>query len=196
MPTSPRDSESSDSQPKWAFEPVAVVDYDPKWPDLAGRECDHLQQLLAPWLTGTIEHVGSTAIPGIAAKPILDLQAPIDNLDTAAHIAAVLTPHHWHYVPPELDQRPFRRFLVKVIHDRRAAHLHLMTADSDRWHQQLAFRDALRDNPEWVQAYGRLKHELAERYRTDREGYSAGKQQFVVDVLKRRTGRQDSLDQR
>ncbi|MUL82184.1 MULTISPECIES: GrpB family protein [unclassified Mycolicibacterium] len=178
--------------PNWAIEPVEVVDYDPRWPQLARHECAQLNRLLAPWLTGAIEHVGSTAIPGLSAKPILDLQASLENLDAASQIATVLAQQDWHYVPPSLDQRPFRRLLVKVADHRRTAHLHLMSADSDRWRQQLAFRDALRDDAELARAYGELKLRLADRHRTDREAYSIGKSRFVTDVLKRHTGREDS----
>lgn len=183
MAASPPDPESKETQPVWTYERVTVVDYDSRWPEFAARECNELHRLLTAWLTGTVEHVGSTAIPGMPAKPILDLQAPIDDLDSAAQIATVLTPYGWHYVPPELDRRPFRRFLVKVAHGRRAAHLHLMTIGSARWHQQLAFRDALRSNAELIRAYSQLKHELAERHPTDREAYAAGKHQFVERVL-------------
>jgi GrpB-like predicted nucleotidyltransferase (UPF0157 family) len=188
MTASPPEPEGNEAESVWAYEPVILVDYDHGWPELAARECHQLHQLLTTWLTGTVQHVGSTAIPGMPAKPILDLQAPVDDLDSAAQIATVLTPYGWHYVPPELDQRPFRRFLVKAFDGRRVAHLHLMTVGSARWHQQLAFRDALRTNPKLIRAYSHLKHELAERYPTDREAYSAGKQQFVEQVLRRGAG--------
>lgn len=187
MTASTPESEGHETQRFWAYEPVTVVHYHRRWPELAARECNHLDQLLADWLTGTVEHVGSTAIPGMPAKPILDLQAPIDDLDSATEIATVLAPYGWHYVPPDLDRRPFRRFLVKVVDGRRAAHLHLMTVGSARWHQQLAFRDALRSNAELARAYSQLKHELAERYPADREAYSAGKQQFVEQVIRSAT---------
>jgi GrpB-like predicted nucleotidyltransferase (UPF0157 family) len=169
--------------PSWATEPVTVVDYDPAWLQRGTHERDHLRQLLVPWLTDDVEHVGSTAVPGLAAKPIIDLQAPIHDLADADRIASVLAPHGWHYVPPALDQRPHRRFFIKVVHDRRATHLHLMTTASARWHQQLAFRDALRSNPDLVRTYTQLKHELVDRHEDDREAYTAGKQRFVEDVL-------------
>ncbi|MHA6630469.1 GrpB family protein [Pseudonocardia sichuanensis] len=169
--------------PSWATEPISVVEYDPAWHHQGARERDQLQQLLAPWRTDDVEHVGSTAVPDLAAKPIIDLQAPVQDLADAEQVAPVLAPHGWHYVPPELDQRPYRRFFVKVVHDRRAAHLHLMTTASARWHQQLAFRDALRADPGLVRTYAQLKHELAHRHEDDREAYTAGKQRFVDDVL-------------
>jgi GrpB-like predicted nucleotidyltransferase (UPF0157 family) len=179
------DRERSGSWPGWATEPVVVVDHDPAWADRGSTERDLLQPLLRTWLTGDIEHVGSTAIPGLAAKPIIDLQAPVDDLGVADTIADVIAAHHWHYVPPDLDQRPYRRFFVKVRDDHRIAHLHLMTTGSDRWHRQLAFRDALRADPALVDAYAQLKIQLAHDHPDDREAYTAGKRRFVHDVLAR-----------
>ena len=91
-----------------------------------------------------VEHVGSTAIPSLAAKPILDFQAAVSDLSSAEHLAVVLEPHAWHYGPPETDGgRPWRRFFVKVATSRRVAHLHVMNLGSARWNEQIAFRDAL-----------------------------------------------------
>jgi GrpB-like predicted nucleotidyltransferase (UPF0157 family) len=89
--------------PLWATERVEVTDCDPAWADRGIRERHLLEELLAPWLTGVVEHVGSTAVPGLAAKPIIDLQAPVGTLDVAEAIVPVVAPHGWHYVPPELD---------------------------------------------------------------------------------------------
>ncbi|WP_081336271.1 GrpB family protein [Mycobacteroides chelonae] len=142
-----------------------------------------LQSLLAPWRTDDVEHVGSTAVPGLAAKPILDLQAPVASLEVADAVADALAPHDWHYVPPHLDRRPYRRFFVKVMEGRRAAHLHLMANDARRRFQQLSFRDALRGDSDLVRAYAELKTLLAKQHRYDREAYTAGKQQFIQEVL-------------
>jgi GrpB-like predicted nucleotidyltransferase (UPF0157 family) len=178
-------SEDSESWPDWATEPVVVVDHDPAWAGHGILERDLLQALVQTWLTGDIEHVGSTAVPGLAAKPIIDLQAPVDDLGIADAIAQVIAPHQWHYVPPELDQRPYRRFFVKVLDDHRVAHLHLITTGCSRWHQQLAFRDALRADTALVYAYSQLKIRLAHDHYDDREAYAAGKRRFVHDVLSR-----------
>ncbi len=179
----PREPQDRRAWPRWATERVEVIDYDPNWAARGAQERQFLQELLMPWLHGHVEHVGSTAIPRLAAKPIIDLQAPVPDLAVAERIAPVLAPHDWHYVHPDLDQRPCRRFFVKVVDGRRAAHLHLMTAGSLRRRQQLTFRDALRARPELVRAYAQLKYELAARHPGDREAYTAGKRQFVDEVL-------------
>lgn len=186
MPTASPSPDQARTWPRWAIEPITIADYDPAWADQGAHAQNRLQGLLATWLTGEIEHVGSTAIPGLAAKPIIDLQAPVADLAAAAAmVAAALAPHGWHHVPPELDQRPDRRFFVQVVNGHRVAHLHLMTTGSARWHQQLAFRDALRADPDLLKAYARLKIDLAGQHGEDREAYTAGKRQFVHDVLAR-----------
>jgi GrpB-like predicted nucleotidyltransferase (UPF0157 family) len=158
----------SDAVPAWAYEQAEVCPYDPRWADRARTERERLAALLAPWLAGGVEHAGSTAVPGLAAKPIIDLMAD-----------------GWHYVPPELDQRPWRRFFVKpdASGQRREAHLHLIPAGHPRWAEQIMFRDALRRDRALAQRYEDLKLRLARQHGHDREAYSEGKAQFVAAVL-------------
>ncbi|WP_454787887.1 GrpB family protein [Mycolicibacterium lutetiense] len=176
-------SASANGPPAWATEPVYLADADPAWALRGERERDRLEALLEPWLIAHIEHVGSTSIPGLAAKPIIDLQALVTDLEDPELLAEVLQPHGWHYVDPDLDQRPWRRFFVRVVDGRRAAHLHVMTSDSPRWYQQLIFRDALRANPDLVVEYAALKQALASEHADDREAYSIAKADFVRSVL-------------
>lgn len=91
-----------------------------------------LEAALAAWLVAPVEHVGSTAVPGLPAKPILDLQAAVADLACASRVAATLAPAGWHFVPPELDGCPWRRFFVQIADRHRIAHLHLMTPSSPR----------------------------------------------------------------
>jgi GrpB-like predicted nucleotidyltransferase (UPF0157 family) len=76
--------------PPWAIESVVVVDHDPAWARPGILERDLLQPLVQTWLTGDIEHVGSTAVPGLAAKPIIDLQIPVGDLGVVDQIAQVM----------------------------------------------------------------------------------------------------------
>ena len=170
--------------PVWAPETVEVRAPDPAWQDNGEREREALQASLAPWLVVPVEHVGSTAVPGLAAKPILDLQAAVANLGAVPLIAEKLAPVGWHHVPPELDQRPWRRFFIKVRGERRVAYLHVMVAGTARWDEQLVFRDALRADPGLVDSYAALKRDLAARHATDRERYTSAKADFVRAVLK------------
>jgi GrpB-like predicted nucleotidyltransferase (UPF0157 family) len=183
LPVQTGEVSGEQSWPAWATEPVDLVDADPNWTVRGEQERGHLETLLAPWLTARVEHIGSTAIPDLPAKPIIDLQAPVTDLGDLDPIAAALAPHDWHYVDPDLDQRPWRRFFVKVTDGRRSAHLQVMTSDSPRWHQQIAFRDALRADPILTADYAALKHVLAAKHADDREAYTAAKSDFIRTVL-------------
>lgn len=169
--------------PAWATEQVVVLPPDPAWQCRGDRERQRLDAALSPWLEAPVEHVGSTAVPGLPAKPILDLQGAVADLECAPRIAAALAAGGWHYVAPELDERPWRRLFVQLTGERRTAHLHLLAADSPRWRDQLDFRDALRADPALRDRYATLKQELAREHRDDRESYTAAKADFVHSVL-------------
>ncbi|MDP8929600.1 MAG: GrpB family protein, partial [Actinomycetota bacterium] len=147
----------TDSWPAWATEAVDVVKPDPSWPQRARELCLDLQRRLRPWLDGDVQHIGSTAIPGLAAKPIVDLAAPVASLSSAGAAHATLGEAGWYLVPPALDQRPWRCFYVLPDDVRRIAHLHLVEREHPRWQQALAFRDALRAWPDLAGAYAELK---------------------------------------
>ena len=173
--------------PAWAFEAVHLSPYDPGWPAQAAAHAAELRPILAPWLLSPIEHVGSTSIPGLVAKPVIDLMALVSDLDaTVTAVAPTLGEQGWRYVPPELDGRPFRRFLAKVTPDERhrLVHLHLTAPGADRWDQQLRFRDALRADPALRDEYAAVKSGLARAHPDDRERYTDEKATFVVRVLR------------
>lgn len=176
----------SKDAPAWAYEHAAVLPHDPRWTVRARAECAQLTDLLAPWLVDGVEHVGSTAVPGLAAKPIVDLMASVTDLDTVVDQASErLAADGWCDVPPELDRRSWRRFFVKPDSSgqRREVHLHLIEAGHPRWTEQLRFRDALRRDGRLAQKYEDLKRKLAEQHGHDREAYTDGKAEFVADVL-------------
>lgn len=145
-----------------------------------------LADLLAPWLVEGVEHIGSTAVPGLSAKPIVDLMASVTDLDTVVTEASErLAADGWCYVPTALDRRPWRRFFVKPdpAGRHREAHLHLVEAGHQRWADQIRFRDALRADDGLARAYEDLKRRLATQSAHDREAYTAGKSAFVANVL-------------
>jgi GrpB-like predicted nucleotidyltransferase (UPF0157 family) len=187
----------SDAAPPWAYEKAEVHPHDPRLTDLAEAERNRLAEVLAPWLVDGVEHVGSTAVPGLAAKPIVDLMASVTDIDTVVTKAgAQLAADGWCYVPPELDQRPWRRFFVKpdATGQRRIAHLHIIKAGHPRWADQIAFRDALRRDDQLAKRYADLKHQLATEHGDDREAYTQGKARFVAEALGHVTGRSGSAD--
>jgi GrpB-like predicted nucleotidyltransferase (UPF0157 family) len=172
------------SWPAWATEPVRVVDHDPRWGALADRLGRDLDDLLEPWRAGPVVHVGSTAVPGLAAKPTVDLLAPVHDLDDAAAADPVLAEAGWALIPPDLDERPWRRSFVLPDGDRRVAHLHLVGHDHAKVADTLAFRDALRADPAIARRYEACKRDAATRHRDDREAYTAAKGAFVAQVLR------------
>ena len=181
----------SDAIPRWAYETPEIRPHDPRLPRLAETECARLAGMLAPWLADGVEHVGSTAVPGLAAKPVIDLMASVsDPGEVVARAGGDLAADGWCYVPPELDQRPWRRFFVKPDESgrHRVAHLHLIQAGHARWAEQLAFRDALRRDARLARQYEDLKRQLAARHAGDREAYTAAKAAFVADALARHAG--------
>jgi GrpB-like predicted nucleotidyltransferase (UPF0157 family) len=176
-----------DQVPAWAVERVHLSAYDSRWPSRAAEHASELRPVLAPWLLGAIEHVGSTAVPGLVAKPVIDLMAQVTDTDAVVNRAAgTLGELDWRHVPPEFDGRPWRRFFVKVSSDgqHRWAHLHLMAPGAVRWDQQLRFRDALRADPALRDRYAEVKSRLARAHADDRERYTEEKASFVTGVLR------------
>jgi GrpB-like predicted nucleotidyltransferase (UPF0157 family) len=181
----------SDAVPPWAYERPEVQPHDPGLPPLAAAERARLLTLLAPWLADGVEHVGSTAVPGLAAKPVIDLMASVRALDEVVQQAGQrLAADGWCYVPPPLDGRPWRRFFVKPdpSGQHRYAHLHVIAAGHPRWAEQLAFRDALRRDAGLAGRYADLKRRLATAHADDREAYTAAKGRFVTEALRDQAG--------
>jgi GrpB-like predicted nucleotidyltransferase (UPF0157 family) len=173
----------SESWPAWATEPIEIVDPDPAWATRASALRADLEDRLAPWLEGSIEHVGSTAVPGLAAKPVVDLLAPVPVGSATEEAHGPLTTAGWELVPPELDERSLRRLYVLAEGSRRRAHLHLVDPDHPRARAEVVFRDQLRQQPELAGTYERLKRVAAARHRDDREAYTEAKSDFVQQVL-------------
>lgn len=167
----------------WADEPVRVVRPDAALvveADLLRRE---LQTLLGDRLAAPIEHVGSTAVPGLVTKPTVDLLGQVDDLAVADELEERLAAAGWELVPPDLDARPWRRFHVLPDGPHRRAHLYLVAADHPRARDLIRFRDHLRRDRRTANAYGALKHRLAKQHLSDREAYTRAKMGFIDEVL-------------
>jgi GrpB-like predicted nucleotidyltransferase (UPF0157 family) len=163
---------------------VRVVPYDPAWPALFAAESARLRAALGPGLPLAVEHVGSTAVPGLAAKPILDLAGGVPPGAAVAPYVAALVRAGW--VHRGEQGIPGREFFRRG--EPRAYHLHLSARDGAFWREHLAFRDALRASDALRDAYAALKRDLAERFPRDREAYIEGKGAFVRDVVARALG--------
>lgn len=161
-------------------EPVYVVPYDPFWPAIFEAERARLEAVMGRWVAG-IEHVGSTAVPGLDAKPVVDIMAGVRSLGDADRCVRTLEEIGYeHRGEAEVPGRIFFRTASP-----RACHLHLVVVGGEFWESHLLFRDYLRTQPETASEYARLKHELAPRFRHDREAYTEAKTGFAEAVVKR-----------
>lgn len=139
--------------------------YDPSWPARFEAERERLAKVLASWLDGGIHHVGSTAVPGLAAKPVIDIMAGVRDLDEAR--AAIEPLAALGYI-----NAPYRDWFLRFCKPHfthRTHHLHLVEPHHPEWAARLAFRDLLRADSQVAAGYQRLKKHLAARFRDDRE---------------------------
>jgi GrpB-like predicted nucleotidyltransferase (UPF0157 family) len=161
---------------------IVIAPYDPGWPAAFERERRILEELLAPWLAGAIEHVGSTAVPGLAAKPIIDIMAPVESLAASRGAIEAVKRAAYCYFPYRAD---VMHWFCKPSDEVRTHHLHIVPFGSPLWHERLAFRDALRADADVAARYASLKRELAVRYAADREAYTDAKADFIRETLGR-----------
>jgi GrpB-like predicted nucleotidyltransferase (UPF0157 family) len=156
--------------------------YDPAWPELFAAEAERLQKIFASaGLVVTLEHTGSTAIPGLASKPILDiLGGYAKGAPVAEHIDVLTAAGYIHRGEQGVPGREFFR-----RGNPRSYHLHLTQIDGPFWRDHLTFRNRLRADDALRDAYAALKHDLAARFPRDREAYIEGKGTFVNDILRR-----------
>ena len=159
---------------------VELAPYQPAWAQLYETEAARLRRLLGSQIE-QIEHVGSTAIPGMCSKPIIDLMAAVPTMAVANSFISVLESNGYEYRPE--DSWSARVFLANGPRSCRTHHLSLTVADSGYWADHLLFRDYLRAHPAQVAAYGRLKRDLADKFAVDRRAYTEGKYAFVQQVL-------------
>jgi GrpB-like predicted nucleotidyltransferase (UPF0157 family) len=167
---------------------VEIVDYDPRWPLLFDEEARRLRAVLDPSLIVGLEHFGSTAIPGLAAKPIIDILIAVRSLD-AARATFVDALRKLDYVFWADNPKKDRLFFVKGMPpfgSKRSHHVHVTELQEEMW-QRLAFRDYLRAHPEEAETYGRLKKRLGAEHQTDREAYTHAKSAYVASVMSKAT---------
>lgn len=168
--------------------PVEIVEYSPQWPQMFALERELLAESLAQWLVGAPEHIGSTAVPGLAAKPVVDIMAPVACLiGSVAVVAAAERVGYMHFpYKPEA-----MHWFCKPSPEHRKYHLHLVPAGSRLWQERIAFRDALRGSAALRTQYRALKLRLAAENRHDREAYTEAKGFFVSRVIQAVLGQPD-----
>ena len=155
-----------------------VVAYDPQWPERFEAERDRVAAALGELLTGAPQHIGSTSVPGMPAKPVSDIRAPGADRGAAEPAQPLLAELGYRFFPHRVDAVLFTRF----DDDTQTHALHLTVPGSDLWRERLAFRDALRADPALVTEYAELKQQLLAG--SGGRVYSAkGKRAFVRRVL-------------
>jgi GrpB-like predicted nucleotidyltransferase (UPF0157 family) len=161
-------------------QPVEVVDYDPDWPARYAEERDRVLAAIGDGIQA-IEHVGGTAVPGLPAKPVIDLMVGVEDIERAGPAVAGLINLGYEYVPELESQLPDLRYFRRGTPE--SFHVHMVPVASDYWSEHLLFRDYLRSHPQAAEEYGALKRGLADRFRFDRDAYRAGKLPFIDTVV-------------
>lgn len=163
-------------------EAVVIVPYDASWPSKFEKEKDLLQKALGSWVTGGIHHIGSTAIEGLSAKPIIDILVGVESLEASRPCIEILKQYNYQYFPYKAESE---HWFCKPSPEHRTHHLHIIATSHPDFKARLAFRDYLRSHVEERNAYEHLKLELAKQYRNDREAYTQAKALFVSEIVKR-----------
>jgi len=164
-------------------DPIHVVAYDPDWPAAFEQQRSRVESVLRPWLVGPVEHIGSTSVPGLAAKPIIDMLARAPDY-RPGDVAGAMSSIGWTHAPEPGDEQSRKWSFCFPDISRRTHHLHIFEAASENWQPLLTFRDYLRRHPDDAAEYGRIKESLAAVDAHDRPRYRAGKAPFIEEMLR------------
>lgn len=161
--------------------PIEIADYDPEWPDRFEHERDRLEAVVDDY-AARIEHVGSTSVPGLAAKPIIDVTAVVSDLrglyGDLDRLAAGFG-YELSHVPGDW------LFLQRRDDDGQAYNLHLIPESDDQWKDDLRFREYLRANPDVREEYAAVKRSAAAEHPDDIDAYNAAKADCCASILER-----------
>ncbi len=160
---------------------VRIVEHDPEWLTLGAEACEELRRAVGDMIDD-VQHVGSTAVPDLPAKPILDIVIALDRTEAIAELLPRLTGIGYIDRGDGGDEGGW--LLVRESSpDVRTIHLHVVERDDPQWRNYLRFRDLLRANPDIRRRYADLKARLRTEFPNDRESYTAAKDEFVKEVL-------------
>jgi GrpB-like predicted nucleotidyltransferase (UPF0157 family) len=161
------------------------VPYDEAWPSLYEEERARIERAIGPWVE-EIEHVGSTAVPGLAAKPVIDIMVGVKNLNDSPILVERLVGIGYEYMPEFERALPFRRYFRRMREGRRTFQIHLVErSNTEWWDRHLLFRDHLQANPSIAEEYVHLKYGLSDHVGEDREAYTDAKTDFISEVVRR-----------
>lgn len=163
---------------------IGIEPYNPAWPEVYREERERLLSVLPEDMDVTLEHFGSTAIPGAAAKPVIDILVICPELKQWERFIQPL--ESLGYVYWASNPWKDRMFFVKGMPPfgkRRTHHVHIMKPETAN--DRLLFRDYMKEHPEKIQQYEKLKKKLMKKYKTNRDAYTRGKKDFIDQILMR-----------
>jgi len=166
---------------------IDLAPYNPEWPALAKNEIEDIKSLFPKGLIIDIQHVGSTAIPGLSAKPVIDIQIGVPSLDIAKIVAVpLLQKLLYEYWADNPDKT--RLYFVKGMPpygEKRTHHVLIFEKNSDHWRNRIVFRDYLQEHPDAAMEYEILKNALAQKHPYDCEKYTDEKSLFIKNILEK-----------
>jgi GrpB-like predicted nucleotidyltransferase (UPF0157 family) len=160
--------------------PIRIEPYDDDWPKRYETEADRVRAALGP-ICRRIEHIGSTAVPGLAAKPVIDIQVSVTSLEPIAEYRGPLETLGYGYRhDPDMAEH---EYFFRDVDGIRVFQIHVCAEGSDWERSHLAFRDHLRANPRVAAEYERLKRDLAERFPMSMDDYLDRKEEWIQPVV-------------
>ena len=165
--------------------PVVIINHDSRWPLIYEEEKRRILDVGSHKIL-SLEHIGSTSVVGLGAKPIIDIMAGVNELSDADGLLPVLSAIGYKNSVRQSGDPEWYYCLSKIIYGKEAwlqnLHLHLMKFKSQTWKRHILFRDFLRNHSEVAQKYNKLKRMLAAKYGNDRESYTNAKTKFIASV--------------
>ena len=159
---------------------IVLVPYNPSWPSKFEEEKKLIEQTIGEFITGGIHHIGSTAVPGLSAKPVIDILVGVESLEASKPCIKLFSKIQYCYFPYKPD---IEHWFCKPSDEYRTHHLHMIPTSHPEFRSRLAFRDYLKSRPEDLVKYEQLKKKLAEEFKNDREAYTDAKTKFVKEIL-------------
>jgi GrpB-like predicted nucleotidyltransferase (UPF0157 family) len=160
---------------------VKVIPYRKQWVTEFEKEKTRILNVCGKKIVA-VEHIGSTSIPGLVSKPIIDIAVGIPRLKDAKQLLPILKKLGYHFYK---DFQRQRLFVAKGPNERRTHYLHVMRYNGVKWNSDQLFRNYLRNHPKKVKEYSRLKKKLSKTFSEDRDAYSAGKNDFIKSVIEK-----------
>jgi GrpB-like predicted nucleotidyltransferase (UPF0157 family) len=160
--------------------PVILEEYDFSWSEKFEKEKEYLMSIVGPWNYGSIEHIGSTSVFGMVAKPIIDIMFGVKSLEGSKPAIEVLVKNGYEYWPYKTE---LMHWFCKPSDAFRTHHLHLIPFKSSLWQERIKFRELLRSDKLVFDQYAKLKRKLASSHKDDREAYTEKKWPFIQQAM-------------